>query len=567
MSDHLDESSYTSGDARAGDRPTGGLDGLKKYYRHDLLSGFLVFLVALPLCLGISMASGFPPVAGVFTAIIGGVLTGLISNSELTIKGPAAGLIVIVLGAVTELGQGDPQRGYRLALGVGVAAGVIQVLFGLFRFGRFSEFFPLAAIHGMLASIGVIIASKQIHVMLGVKPEAKEPLGLLAEIPASVAKHNPEVALIGLVCLAILFILPNLGSPKFRRIPGPMVALVLAVLMGKYFDLEHEHFYSLVPPDYFRVGPDFLVNVPKSLFDAMVTPDFSGVFTPVGVKYIAMFALVGSLESMLSAKAIDLIDPWKRQTDFNRDLAAVGVGNTLAALIGGLPMISEIVRSSANIGNGAHTRWANVFHGLFLLGFVALVPGLIHMIPLAALAAMLVSVGYRLASPREFAATMRTGPEQLVVFTTTLLTTLATDLLIGIAAGIAMKLLVHLLFHRAPLDVMFRPQVVVQTLDEGKVRIHIKGAAVFSNWLGIRHVLMAHAETPYIEVELSQCRVVDHTVLSRLDDIRRDAGNSGRKLLITGLDNHQPVSSHPFAARKARDRRADFLSQGSPGEG
>lgn len=378
----------------------------------DVVTGFLVFLIALPLCLGIALASDFPPIAGIFAAIIGGLFAPWISNSELTIKGPAAGLIAIAVGAIGEFGPiakelgyltpSDPMAyqflgAYKLVLGVCVVAAVLQIGFGLFRSGVLVEFFPISVVHGMLAAIGIIIFSKQAHILLGVKPEAKEPLLLLAELPHSLANLNPEVTTVGALSLLILFGLPLIRHPLFRRIPAPMAVLAVAVPLGLYFDFDHQQKYNFFGQEY-EVGPSALVDLKDNLFGAIETPDFRGVLTGTGIKYVIMFALVGSLESLLSAKAIDLLDPWRRKTNFNRELLAVGIANTASAAIGGLPMISEIVRSSANINNGARTRLSNFFHGVFLLLFVALVPFLIREIPNAALAAMLVYTGVRLAA-------------------------------------------------------------------------------------------------------------------------------------------------------------------------
>jgi MFS superfamily sulfate permease-like transporter len=532
-----------------GETPRGDLEGLKKHVRFDLTSGFLVFLIALPLCLGIAMASGYPPIAGIFTAIIGGLMTIFLSDSELTIKGPAAGLIVIAVGAVNELGQGDPWLGYKLALGVGVVAGVLQVVLGLLRSGVLGEFFPTAAVHGMLAAIGIIIGAKQIHTVFGVKPEAKEPLHLLAEIPHTIMNLNPEVAAIGLGSLLILFGLPLIKHEKIRKIPGPMVVLLLAIPIGMLFDLGHEHSY-LFNHHLYAVGPNYLVDVPSSMFDAMTFPDFSAVTTSVGIKYIIMFTLVGSLESLLSAKAIDLLDPWQRKSNLNRDLIAVGAGNTLAAFVGGLPMISEIVRSSANINNGARTRFANLYHGLFLLGFVALVPGLIHKIPLAALAAMLVYTGYRLASPKEFINTYKVGKDQLLIFVTTVVMTLATDLLIGIGAGVMVKIMLHV-FSGAPLRSLFRAPVEVD--DDGQVcTVKIREAAIFSNWIALKNKLASIDGERDLVIDLSGTHIVDHTVMTKLEELRRDVEGRGHVLKIVGLEDHQPRSNHPHATtRKA----------------
>ena len=310
----------------------------------------------------------------------------------MTIKGPAAGLIVIVFGAVSELGtefgaglsDGDKALlGYKLALGIGVTAAVIQILFGLLRAGRLADFFPLTPVHGMLASIGLIIIAKQIYDVMGATPEkGAGPLALYANLPSSLGKINPEIAIIGGLSLLILFGLPLLRLSWVKKVPAQLIVLVAAVGLGVAFDLEHRHTY-LFPDSFFdsnhkaeyEVGPRFLVDMPNVLEnarDAFALPDFRGVATATGLRYIILFCLIGSLESLLSAKAIELVDPWRRKTNFDRDLLAIGVANTLASSIGGLPMISEIVRSKANIDNGARTRAANFFHGLFLLGFVVL---------------------------------------------------------------------------------------------------------------------------------------------------------------------------------------------------
>jgi MFS superfamily sulfate permease-like transporter len=454
--------------------PVGNLTGLFRYFKYDVLSGFLVFLIALPLCLGISLACGYPAIAGIFTAIIGGVLTTFISNSELTIKGPAAGLIVIAIGCVTEFaGDTAPltpaaksevmRQAYQLALGVGVAAGVLQILFALMRCGVLSEFFPLSAVHGMLAAIGVIIIAKQVPIALGVG-NSGEPLELLMKIPQKIAEMNPEIALIGAISLLILFGLPLIRNKYVRMIPAPLIVVLMAVPLGMYFDLSHEHTYSFVSHEY-KLGEEYLVAVPNNMFTAITTPDFSGLLTGTGWKWVMMFALIGSLESLLSAKAIDTLDPWRRQSNMDRDLLAVGIGNTASALVGGLPMISEIVRSKANIDNGARTRFADMFHGLFLLSFVALVPWLIHRIPMAALAAMLVYTGFRLASPREFVHTWQTGKDQFVVFVVTIVAVLATDLLLGIGIGIGVQFLIHLI-SAVPPTALFTSNAQVERLSD-----------------------------------------------------------------------------------------------------
>jgi MFS superfamily sulfate permease-like transporter len=553
----------------AGAKPRGDLAGFVKYFRHDILSGFLVFLIALPLCLGISLACGYPAVAGVFTAIIGAVLTTFLSDSELTIKGPAAGLIVIAIGAVTEFGftgGQDPaadMQAYQMALAVGVAAGVIQIAFGLLRAGVLGDFFPTAAVHGMLAAIGIIIVLKQLPVTMGEVAKG-EPLEILRELPDKFIHANPQITLIGSMSMLILFGLPMIANRWVKMIPAPMVVLLVAVPLGMYFDLSHEHTYTMLGSTY-NLGESFLVNVPNNLLQAMAHPDFSALQSWMGWKWVIMFALIGSLESMLSAKAIDMLDPWKRKTNLNRDLVAVGFANTLAAMVGGLPMISEIVRSKANIDNGARTRFADLWHGVFLLGFVALVPFLIHRIPLAALAAMLVYTGFRLGSPREFLNVYKIGREQLAIFAITVVAVLATDLLIGIAIGIGVKLAIHL-FNGVPLGSVFTPYLEVETRDDNTVVILAKGSAVFTNWIPFKRQIeqLGLVQKNNVVIDLSGTKMVDHSVMERLHEMEMDFDQAGLQLEVIGLDSHQQFSDHPFAARKrafARIKRVTIVAE------
>ena len=545
------------------DSPRGDADGFRRWLREDVTSGFLVFLIALPLCLGISVASGFPPVAGVFTAIAGACLTPFISNSELTIKGPAAGLIVVVLGAMQAFGftgGQDPAKdleAYRSTLAVGCAAGIVQLIFGFLRTGVVGEFFPTAVVHGMLSAIGVIIVLKQFPVMLGEKAAA-EPLEILRELPETLHGLNPAIALVGLTSLAILVAMPwvrsRLPDGWLKRVPAQLIVLIVAVPMALVLGLGEGHSYAFGGREY-PLGPQFLINVPARLSTAVTFPDFSAFTDPARLgtasKWLVMFALVGTLESILSAKAIDMVDPWKRKTNLDRDLVAVGAANVVAASIGGLPMISEIVRSKANIDNGARTRFADFWHGIFLLAFVALAPSLVRAIPFAALAAMLVYTGFRLASPAEFISIWRIGREQMVIFLGTIIGVLATDLLVGVAIGVATKFVIHAI-HGLPLRTMFKPFLEIRVIDDTTIQIDAVGSAVFSNWIPFRGQIekLGLLDGNNVIVNLEGARLVDHSVLEKLQELEDDFQRAGLWIRVIGMEGHRPLSRHPLATRK-----------------
>lgn len=545
------------------DQPRGDFAGFRRYFKYDILSGLLVFLIALPLCLGISLACGYPPIAGIFTAIIGSILTTFISNSELTIKGPAAGLIVIAIGCIEDFGGNGMIGGwtevdasaYKAALAVGVAAAVMQIIFGIFRAGILGEFFPISAVHGMLAAIGVIIFIKQFPVALGVTGASGEPLEMLREFPHYVMAANPAIAAIGIVSLLIMFLWPSVGKriSMLKRIPAPMVVLLVAIPMGMGFDLLHEHAYSLANHEY-QLGEQYLVKMPDrvfGMFEDITFPDFSALQQFKAWKWAMMFFIIGSLESLLSAKAIDLLDPWKRKTNMDRDVVAVGVANLCAAGVGGLPMISEIVRSKANIDNGARTRFADFWHGVFLLSCVALIPTVLHRIPLAALAAMLVYTGYRLAHPAEFVHVWRIGKEQLAIFVTTLFMVLATDLLIGVAAGIVLKMIIHV-SNGVPLASLFKPYLEVEQVDEQTSRIIARQSAVFSNWIPFKRQIedIGLVQKRNLIVDLSDTKLVDHSVMEKLEELERDFEQEGLSFEVRGLDFMKPLADNPHAARK-----------------
>ncbi|MCU0714158.1 MAG: SulP family inorganic anion transporter [Pirellula sp.] len=547
--------------SKGSDIPRGDFQGARTYFRADITAGFLVFLIAMPLCLAISIASGFPPLAGIFTAFLGAVFCSLLSNSEMTIKGPAAGLIVIVMGCVQDFG-GDGMAGgftqsdlnaYQAALAVGVVAAILQIIFGLLRGGILGDFFPGAAVHGMLAAIGIIIMLKQFPVALGVTARG-EPLELLKHLPDYIMELNPAIASIGLVSLAIMFLWPWITSQWkiLKSVPSQLIVLAVAVPMGIGFDLLHESSYTMANHEY-PLGEQFLVSMPKEmfgLFKEIQLPAFEALATFKAWKWVFLFFIIGSLESLLSAKAIESLDPYHRKTNLNRDLLAVGVANLASSFVGGLPMISEIVRSRANIDNGAKTRFANLWHGIFLLLCVALFPTILHLIPLSALAAMLVYTGFRLAHPREFVNVYRIGREQLLIFVVTIIGVLATDLLLGILIGVVLKILLHVV-NGVPLSSIFKPFLEVEQIDDNNCLIRAHKSAIFSNWIPFRRQIedLGLVQRQNVTIDFSNTKLVDSSTLEKLHDMQVQFSSEGLELTIVGLDSLRATAGHAMSTR------------------
>ncbi len=550
--------------------PRGNIAGLKKNLASDFTAGFLVFLLALPLCLGISGASGFPAINGVFTAIVGGIVCVFLSNSELTIKGPAAGMIAIVLGAVLDFAElegvsqniNEPliyMKYLPTVAAIAVVAGVLQIVFGALKAGDLADIFPASVIRGLLASIGLIIIGKQLYPLLGLKPNASsKAYEAYLEMPAHLPHFAWQIALVGLSSLLLLFVYPSLKN-RFaicRAIPAQLIILMIAIPASAYLYSDFDGMkrsYSIThdgEPVAQEVKSLF-VKVPDgagSLAKSLIFPSFSRMGEFIFWKWVVMFCFVGSLESLLSAKAVDVLDPWKRKTDLNRDLLAVGVANTAVAAIGGLPMISEIVRSSANRDYGARTKWANFFHGMFLLVSILILSSLLNKIPVTALAAMLIYAGCRLAHYSQFLRVFQVGKEQLVVFVSTIAGVLATDLLIGVGIGMLVKIVIELCEGVSPLEFVTMP---VQIDDWGSARrITLQGSAVFTNWLMLKKKIRSQPSDEDVIVNFNHSHFVDHTVMARLAELKSDFQAVGRELILVGFDHHQLRASNDESARK-----------------
>jgi MFS superfamily sulfate permease-like transporter len=536
--------------------PKDGLEGLKQNWKTDALSGFLVFLLAMPLSLGIAKASGFPAAMGVLTAMVGGIVVSIFMGGRLTIKGPAAGLITVCAGAVAALdglkltdASGAHISGVQLACGAIVVMSLIQLVFGFLKLGSFSDFFPHSAVHGMLAAIGVLIFAKQFPVLLGVDASLTKgltPIELYTHIPTFIRNAKPEIAIVGISSLAILFGLPAIGG-VFKKIPAPMLVLIVMIPLGAILGLKGGSLVSILSQ---KEGQqvNYLDTVGSFFSQISFAPRFDAIRTGIFWYFVFMFLFVNSIESLLTVKALDGLDPWKRKSDYDKDLSALALGNGVSGALGGLPMISEVARSSANVGFGARTRWSNFFHGLFLLTSMLLLIPVIEMIPNSALAAMLIMVAYRLASPKEFIGTYKIGPEQLVIFLTTVFVTVAEDLLMGVAAGILVKLLFHIM-NGVNIKSLFKSNYEIKETDDSYT-INVKQSAIFSNLLGFQKMWNSLKPGKKITFNFAGAKLVDHTFQEALHHFEEDYHSTGGSVSLTGLDRHHALSEHPLATRK-----------------
>ncbi len=409
----------------------------KKYIQEDFRSSVVVFLVALPLCLGISLASGAPLLSGVVSGIIGGIVVGFISKSHTSVSGPAAGLTVIVLHAISTLGDF-----YSFTLAV-FLAGIMQIIFSWVKAGKIGSYFPNSVIKGMLAAIGVILILKQIPHAIGFDSDYMGDESFLqfdGENTFSEVIKSFKVFNTGAVIVSILSILSMLYWDKYSKkgikffylFPGALFVVLLGIFLNQVIfpqfsmlTLGQEHLVSL------NVSSGF-----KSFFETFRMPNWQQLSNPAIFKVAITIAVVASLETLLSVEAVDKLDPHKRRTDKNKELFAQGFGNLLAGLVGALPVTSVIVRSSANIVSGGMTKRTTILHGIWLLLAVVMIPKYLEFIPLSSLAAVLILVGYKLCPPKLFKEIGSQGKEQMIPFLTTLLAILFTDLLQGIIIGV-----------------------------------------------------------------------------------------------------------------------------------
>jgi len=501
---------------------------------NDLPASFVVFLVALPLCMGIAIASGTPPALGLITGIVGGLVVGVIAGSPLQVSGPAAGLAVLVFQLVHDHGLE--------ALGpVVLVGGVIQVLAGLAALGQWFRAISPAVIHGMLAGIGVLIFLGQIHVMLDRVP-AGGGLDNLVGLPASIgaalapAPGAPHAlaGLVGLLTLGVLLLWNALRPRQLRLLPGPLLAVLVAATVSNSLGWSVSH-----------------VSVPDNLLDAANLPD-GPAFARLGVERLLewglLFAFVTSAESLLCAAAVDRMHDGPR-THYNRELVAQGIGNSICGALGALPMTGVIVRSSVNVKAGAKSRASAVLHGVWLLAFVLLLPAALNAIPTAALAAVLVHTGYKLVNLRAAREVAGYGRTELGIYLATLLCIVIVDLLTGVLLGLVLSLL-KIVYVFAHVDIRVQPAVG----DERRVDVVLRGSATFLAVPRISEVLERIAPGTQVHIHLEDVLHIDHACLEMLAEFDRRHERSGGQVVVewNALKAHLGGPREWLSSRAAR---------------
>lgn len=498
-----------------------------KNLKSDLPSGLVVFLVALPLCLGIALASGAPLFSGLISGIVGGIVIGSLSNSQLSVSGPAAGLAALVLGAITTIGN------FPLFLCAVLIAGILQIILGSAKLGGIANYIPSSVIKGMLTSIGILIIAKQIPHAFGYDKDEKGnateliPYGYENMHELLQPIHHIEVG-VTIICVVAILIMLLWEKPFIKKripfIPGALVAVVAAVVINEIWQ---------VSGSMLAVKDEHLVQIPvagsaSEFFSFFTFPDFNGFLDSRVIMYGIFIAIIASLETLLSIEAIDNLDPQRRVTNTNKELFAQGVGNSVAGLIGGLPITSVIVRSSANVNSGAKSKMSAIIHGMLLLVCVILIPFLLNKIPLSALAAILLLTGYKLAKPAFFKLMFKNGKYQFIPFVVTVAVILAIDLfgiypplggkglVIGVFAGIlaAAGAILHgnlknsYYFHE-------------EKHKEGQtINIDLSEEVSFLNKAAIRETLDHMPAKSSVVIDASNTKYIDFDILELIKEFR-----------------------------------------------
>lgn len=496
----------------------------------DLAAGLVVFFVAVPLCLGIALASGAPLFSGIVAGVVGGLVIGTISKAQLSVSGPAAGLAAIVLSAITDLGA------FNIFLCAIIIAGAIQLILGFIKAGTIANYFPSNVIEGMLAGIGLIIILKQIPHAVGFDKSYEGSESFIDTAGNTFSAFNqalsyitPGAVIIALASIALMLIWDKVGFLKrIKILPGPFVAVIGGVVLNELFIFSGS---SLA------IGSEHLVSLPvmndfNGFISQFATPDFNGFLDTRVWVYGFTIAIVASIETLLCIEATDHLDPHKRYTPTNHELKAQGIGNIVSGLLGGLPMTSVIVRSSANVNAGAKTKLSTITHGGLILISVATIPFILNRIPLAALAAILLLTGYKLAKPALFKKWWSSGIYQFVPFVVTIGAIVFTDLLTGVALGMVVSIF-FILRENLKSPYFFERK---QHHTGDIIHLNLAQEVSFLNKAAIKQTLEHLPENSYVIIDASETLYIDHDVLALVKDFRDvKAEEKGIRLELVGF--------------------------------
>lgn len=485
-------------------------------WRADVPAAIVVFLVAVPLCLGIAQASGAPPFAGIISGVVGGLMVGSLSRSQLMVSGPAAGLTAIVVSAIATMGS------YESFLAAVVLAGGVQLLLSAARAGSLGYYFPSSVVRGMLAAIGLILILKQIPHAVGYDLDFEGDEAFLqmtgentfSAIGHAFARIEPAAVILSVLAFAMLLVWDRTPLKKLKMLPAPLAVVIVGVV--------GQGVLSLISPA-LGLGPEHRIALPvpgsvPEVAALFTFPDWSALARPETWRVALLLGIVASLESVLSVEATDRMDPYKRETPRQRELAAQGAGNIVAGLVGGLPVTGVIVRSAANVDAGAQTKASAVLHGVFLLVAVVAIPGVLNLIPLASLAAILIYTGFRLTHPQLLRHAWAQGPTQWLPFVVTVVAILFTDLLIGILIGLAVGLVFVVRdLLRFPCYTIVSPHGSVLT------RLKLHEQVSFLHKSSLARLLDGLPPGSRIEIDGTGTRQIDHDVLEYISDFRQAA--------------------------------------------
>lgn len=544
--------------------PQNGIPGLR-HWRYDLLAGLQVALVSLPLSLGIAIASGAPAVTGLISAIIAGLIFPFLGGAYVTISGPAAGLAPALLSGMLLLGGGDLAAGYPLLLVAICLTGLLQVLLAFFKMGRYAIFLPVTVVEAMLAAIGLIIIIKQIPALMGAMlPAAKSMLISISKLPQAFLQIDWQVFFIGALSLFLMFYLNKSRHHWMRKIPPPLLVTLLGIGLGMLFNID----------------PKYLIKMPESILEGGITmPAFDEVFSRPelwwGVLIVVItLTLIDGVESLATIKAVDKIDPFQRKSDPNVTLRAMGVSNSLSSIFGGLTIIPGGIKSRANIDAGGRTLWANFYNAFFLILFLFLATDIIALVPLSAIAAILIYVGWKLCEYKVFTKTYAIGRDQILIFVFTVFAILGTDLLSGILLGIAAEV-VMLLYLLTPSfrfvltgrlnfvqsysllwnnlkNLFTTPVIKLKTLDRAGAPHHeiTLSSLVCFNLLPLDKLLANLPPQAGITLIVNESgRIIDHTAMEYLHQLQEECVRDGRAFELQGLENFLQFTTHSLSAR------------------